>query len=59
MESRKIKLMNLLAEKQQKHRHREQTYGYNKRRRGWDELNSSMETYITVYKIGKWWEFAV
>jgi len=36
--SRKMVLMNLFAGQEQRHRHREQTYGHGGRGMGWDEL---------------------
>ena len=51
MESRKTVLMNLCAGQQWKHRHIEQICGHSKGRRGWGELRSNIETYITIYKI--------
>ena len=38
MKSRKTVLMNLRAGQEQRHRHREQTYGHSRGRSGWDEL---------------------
>ena len=38
MESKKMVLMNLFAEQQWRHRHREQSCGYSGGRRGWDKL---------------------
>ena len=38
MESRKIVLKNLFAGQGQRDRHREQTCGHSRGRRGWDEL---------------------
>ena len=38
MESRKILLMNLFARQQWIRRHREQTCGHSRERRGWEEL---------------------
>ena len=37
MESRKLVLTNLLARKEWRHRHREQTCGHRRGKRGWDE----------------------
>ena len=38
MESRKMVLINLSAGQLGRYRHREQTYGHDGERRGWDEL---------------------
>ena len=38
VESRKMVQMNLFAGQELRHRHREQTYGYQGGKRGWDEL---------------------
>ena len=46
MESRKMVLMNLFA---MRCRYREQTYGHNKRRRGWDELKRVSLKHIHYY----------
>ena len=63
MESRKVVLMNLFAEKQWRHRHWEQTYGHSWGGGGEGEGGrygeSNMETYITTYKTDSQWEFAV
>ena len=37
MESRKMVLMNLFAEQEQRYRQREWTCGHSRGRRGWDE----------------------
>ena len=55
MESRKLILMKLFAERQWKHRYREQTYGHG----GWGREEGeggrygerNMETYITICEI--------
>ena len=49
MESRKMVLMKLFAGQQWRHRHREQASGHNWGRRGWDERDSSIETYALSY----------
>ena len=60
MEARKMVLKNLFTEKQWRNRHREETYGNEKRgREGEMYGKSNMETYITTYKIDSQWEFAV
>ena len=52
MESRKMVGMNLTAGQQWRHRHREQTCGHSKGRRGWDRLREQRgNTCITVCKI--------
>ena len=38
MESRKMVQMIVFAEQQQRHRHREKTFGHSGRSRGWDDL---------------------
>ena len=60
MESRKVILKNLFTGQQWRNRHREQTYGHGERG-GEGEMygNSNMETYITICKIYRQWEFAV
>ena len=45
MECRKMVLMNLFAGQQWGHRHREQTYGHGKGRRGWTNGENGVETY--------------
>ena len=52
MESSKMLPKNLFAGQQWRSRHREQTYGHGERR-GEGEMygESSMETYITIYRI--------
>ena len=51
MESRKMVLMNLFAEQQWRHRHREQNYGLREQGRGEGGTNgeSSKETYSLLY----------
>ena len=54
--SRKTVLMNLFAEQQQRHRHREQTYGHGWRggEEGEDGMyreNNKMEIYIVYYRM--------
>ena len=60
MESRKMVLKNLFTQQQWRNRHREQTYGHGERG-GEGEMygKSNMETYTTIRKIDKQWEFAV
>ena len=60
MESRKMVLKNLFTGQQWKNRHREQTYGHGERG-GEGEMygKRNMETYITMCKIDRQWEFAV
>ena len=51
MESRKMVLMNLFVGGQQKCRHREQTCGLSRGRRGWGELREQYcSIYTTIYK---------
>ena len=38
MESRKMVQMNLFAKQKWRHRHREQMYGHQREKVGWDEL---------------------
>ena len=60
MESRKMELVNLLTGQQWRNRHREQTYGHGGRGGGGEMYGkSSMETYITICKIGNQREFVV
>ena len=49
MEFRKMVLMNLFAGQQWRCRHREQTYGHSRGRRGWTYGESNMETYTLPY----------
>ena len=60
MESRKMVLKNLFTGQQWRNRHTEQTQGHGERG-GESEMygKSTMETYITIYKIDNQWEFAV
>ena len=52
MEARKMVLKNLFTEKQWRNRHREETYGNEKRgREGEMYGKSNLETYITICKI--------
>ena len=45
--------MNLFTKQRQSHRCREQTYGYQGGKGGWDELGDwDWHTYTTTYKIG-------
>ena len=50
---RKMVLIKLSAGQQQRHRHREQTYGHGSREEGEDGMygECNMETYFIVYKI--------
>ena len=59
-ESRKMVLKNLFTGQQWRNRHREQTYGHGERE-GEGEIygKSNMETYITIRKTDRQWEFAV
>ena len=51
-------LMNLFARQQWRNRHREQTYGHGERGgKGETYGKSNMETYITICKIDRQWEF--
>ena len=60
MESGKIVLMNLVAARQWRNRHREHSYGHGERGGGGEmHGESNIETYITVCKIDGQWEFAV
>ena len=53
-------LMNLFSGEQWRRRHREQTCGHSRGRRGWDKLREQHgNNYITIYKIDSQWEFAV
>ena len=60
MESRKMVLKNLFTGQQWRNKHKEQTYGHGERG-GEGEMygKSNMDTYITIFKIGSQWEFAV
>ena len=60
MESRKTVPKNLFSEQQERNRHRNQTYGHGEKG-GEGEIygESNMETYITICKIDRHWEFAV
>ena len=49
MESRKMILMNLFAEQQWRHRHREQTCGHSGEGEGGTNWKSDGETYILPY----------
>ena len=49
MESRKMMLMNLFAQWQERHRHREQTCGCSGGMRGLDNWERSIETYTLPY----------
>ena len=53
-------LLNLLTGQQQRNIQREQTYGHGERG-GEGEMygKSNLETYITICKIYRQWEFAV
>ena len=53
-------LLNLLTGQQQRNIQREQTYGHGERG-GEGEIygKSNLETYITICKIYRQWEFAV
>ena len=54
MESRKIVLKNLFAGQGQRDRHREQTCGHSRGRRGWDELRETFTLpYIKQIASGK------
>ena len=59
MEPRKM-LLNLFIGQQQRNIQREQTYGHGERG-GEGEMygKSNLETYITICKIYRQWEFAV
>ena len=60
METRKMVLMNLFAEQQWRHRHREETFGHSGRSRGWDDLREQYcNIYINICKIDSQWELAV
>ena len=49
-----------LQDSKWRRRHREQTCGHSRGRRGWDELTEwHWNINITIYKIGSHWEFAV
>ena len=49
MEFRKMVMMTLYARQQKRHRDKEKTFGLRERRRGWDDLKESIETYILPY----------
>ena len=61
MESRKMVLMKLVAGRQCRHRHKEQTYGLEAGEEGEGRTygESNMETYITICKIDSQREFSV
>ena len=60
MDSRKMILKNLLPGQQWRKRHREQTCGHGERgEEGAMYGKSDMETYITICKIDRQWEFAM
>ena len=60
MEARKMVLKNLFTEKQWRNRHREETYGNEKRgREGEMYGKSNLETYITICKMDSQQEFAI
>ena len=42
-------IMTLYARQQKRHRDKEKTFGLCERRRGWDDLKESIETYILPY----------
>ena len=51
--SRKMVQMNLSAKETQRHRRREQTYGYQGQKGRWDELGDwNWHLYTTMHKIG-------
>ena len=57
MESRNMILINLFSGEQWRRRHREQTCGHSRGRRGWDELREQRgNIYITIYKLDSQWE---
>ena len=60
MESRRMVLKNLFMGQQWRNRQREQTHGLGERG-GEGEMygKSDMETYITICKIDRQWEFAM
>ena len=43
MASRKMVLMNLFPGQEYRLRHKEQIYGHNKEKRGWDELRAALK----------------
>ena len=50
-------LINLFSGEQGRRRHREQTCGHSRGRRGWDELREQRgNIYITIYKLDSQWE---
>ena len=60
MESREMVLKNLFTGQQWRNRHREQTYGHGERGgEGETYGQTNRETYITICKTDKEWEFAV
>ena len=61
MESRKMVLMNLSAGKQWRCRHREQTYGHCRGRRGGNKLEVCVHgnIHITICKRDSPWEFSI
>ena len=60
MESRKMVLKNLFTGQKWRNIHRELTYGHGDRG-GESEMygKNNMETYITICKIDRQWDFAV
>ena len=60
MESRKMILKNLFTGQQWRNKYRQQTYRHGESG-GEDEMyvKSNMETYISICKIDRQWEFAV
>ena len=60
MESRKMVLMKLFVGQQWRRRHREQTCGHSRGRRGWDGLRESHgNIHMTTCEIDSQWEAAV
>ena len=62
MESRKVVLMNLFAEQQRRHSHREPTYGqgHGRGKKGCHERREQHGSiYTNTYKIDSQWKFAV
>ena len=48
----KMVQMNSFAKQKQRHRYREQTYGYQVEKEGWDELGDwDLHIYTTMFKI--------
>jgi len=52
--------MTLHAGQQRRYRHKEQTFGHSRGRRGLNDLRKQpRDIYVTICKIGSQWEFDV